>query len=294
MARVLSFRPSAPARGTASKKAGTPKKAAKPKGAAASKKASTPKKAAASKKAASAKATVSTGASGDASGAKTFAKRRFADVRVDAGTFARDLVFVDCTFEGCDLGGMHPEGPLDHPAYVTVERVTLIRPKCESTQLSLAILRDVVVDDWYGAKEPTFFRNFLFDRVTLRGRVKNAILRAEPERLSNRELDVALDFYDGVEWALDVREANFESFELRGAIPGEKVRRDPKRHCLLFKDRLRQDARWRKFSEERVDFLEERLSEPGDTDVLFASDRSKSFPKDLEFHALLRSKGYAE
>jgi hypothetical protein len=69
----------------------------------------------------------------------------------------------------------------------------------------------------------------LFERVILRGEVGSIMLHGVPDIRADRVTNsVRLDsFYRNVEWALDIRNANFSDFSVRtGAIPLNLIRRD--------------------------------------------------------------------
>lgn len=224
---------------------------------------------------------------------RTFRKETYERIEVPPGVVARNVSFVDCKFERCST----PVGLLDTaskgPAFVTLEQSEFLRPKTNVQRISLVVLREVTIEDWHTGREPVFVRNCLFDRVTLRGFIGDLMVQSELDQLTNAELDIALDFYDEVEWALDIREAKFSSLTLTG-LPGDKVRFDPKRHCRVLCDELRGTDAWRDLPENLVDKIEDWCALPYASVVSVAGERSKYFDEWKKEHALLRKRGWAE
>jgi hypothetical protein len=220
-------------------------------------------------------------------------KQTFSAVTVPPGAHASELSFVDCKFDRCRTPVGLLNAALEGPAFVTLERSEFVRPKSDVQRISLVVLREVTIEDWHTGREPVFVKNCLFDRVSLRGFVGDLMVQSELAELTNAELEIALDFYDSVDWALDIRQASFGSTTLSG-VPGEKVLFDPERHCRVFKDRLLANAGWREFPETLVSSIESWLELPYASVVTIAGDRSKYFDQWKADHALLREHGYAE
>lgn len=223
----------------------------------------------------------------------SFRKQTFAEIAVPSGVIAEDVSFVECKFERCrtpvELIDAAPTGL----SFVTLEHAKFERTKSDVQCISLVILRDVLIEDWHTGREPVFLRNCLFDRVTLRGFIGDVLVQSDWRLVANAELEVALDFYDSVEWALDIREASFGSCTLSG-VPGDKVRFDPARHCRVDIEKLRANDAWRALPEELVDKIEDWLQLPYASVVSIAGERSKYFEDWSREHALLRKHGYAE
>ena len=177
--------------------------------------------------------------------------------------------------------------------FTVIERATLERCKVRGRTTERLILRESTIERV--TNETDFFaRNVFFDRVKLRGKLARWVVEDEYDALSGDELELALDFYDGVEWALDIREATLGSFELRD-LPAEKILRDPERHFILRRDRLREDDRWRRMSTSLVADLEMSLERPAPDRVLLPVDEtSPHADKQRAAYERLRREGFAE
>lgn len=224
---------------------------------------------------------------------RAFRKETFEGIAVPAGFATADVSFVDCKFERCRTPAGLLDAPPSGPSFITLERARFERAKSNVQQIGLLILREVLIEDWHTGREPVFVRNCLFDRVTLRGFIGDVLVQTAWKAVGNAELEVALDFYDCVEWAIDIREAKFGSFTLTG-VPGDKVRFDPERHCRVLVDELRTNDAWRDFPEALVDTIEDWCELPTDSFVSIAGERSKYFDDWKREHALLRKHGFAE
>lgn len=85
------------------------------------------------------------------------------------------------------------------------------------------------------------------DRVTLSGEIGRMKINSEagPSTVGNPKQkpfdDYRDQFYADVEWALDISEARFKGFEIRG-VPGRLIRRDPESQILITRERAIQVA----------------------------------------------------
>ena len=174
--------------------------------------------------------------------------------------------------------------------FTVVQGLELEGPVCRQRLVAKTVVRDVVVEGATirvktGARNVASLVNCLFDRVVVRGDVRGGVfVRTDPFGLSPADVRALATFYDGVEWALDLREARFSNLTLRG-VPGHLVRRDPERLVLLRSDRLAEDRRWRRWDKGLVAVLDYALASPGDWHFHSADDLS---PKARERRAELR------
>lgn len=209
----------------------------------------------------------------------------------DGNKAIRGLHLRGCTFERCRLRAAFFSKGARRVSDVTIEAA---RAKQVSAQR--LDLRNVVVDGC-DCDQAVRLENVRFDRVVMRGNVGRWHVSSE---LSTPELVAETRaFYDKVDWALDIREARFTDAIFRG-IPVEKIRRDPTRHFVLRKDKLRADDGWRKLSksiQNRVPFwlgLRSSTSERTDTELLVANDHAPTFELELERYRALRDAGYSD
>jgi hypothetical protein len=105
---------------------------------------------------------------------------------------------------------------------------------------------------------------------------------------------VNAEFYRNVDWALDIREAEFVECDLRSPMPARLVRRDEETQVVVKRSKLL-DGEWRKLDLPQWSIALEWLLERGDPDVvLVAGKRSKNFKKELAELERLRDAGFAE
>src|SRR5262249_10575537 len=153
-------------------------------------------------------------------------------------------------------------------------------------------LREVTIDTC--RRNPTFVvSNCLFDRVTMRGDFGSWMVVRLADHLSPAQAAIADAFYDGVDWALDIRAARFASLTWRG-VPGDKGRRDPERHGRLDKQRLLADRSWESYADKGlVAVLSATLDRPKETEILCANELSRNFAAAKQRLAMLRAAGFA-
>lgn len=207
----------------------------------------------------------------------------FTRAYLEAGAAIRGAHLVGCTFESCGN-----RASFDKPTTVTgvtLERSTVVG----FCGLKDVVLRDVVVDT-IDTRTPLRIDTCFLKHVTLRGDVGRLQI-VEYWRQDHQKKSDA--FYAKVDWALDIREARFTEAVIRG-VPVDKVRRDPERHVVLHKARVRADASWRKLPPPLVRRLVFWLSLPRDAELLVASDRSPYFEQQLQTHRDLVAAGFAD
>jgi len=149
---------------------------------------------------------------------------------------------------------------------------------------------------------PLFLAGVAFDRCRLEGKLSAFKLAAAPSSLSHSK-EVAIwneanrSFYSNVEWAVDIRDAEFSSGPDLHFIPGSLVLRDPESQALVRRDRLNgvriSELNWGKSALGVAIswFLEDG---PYEDTVLVAAKRSRNFSEDVAAIQMLRSEGLAE
>jgi hypothetical protein len=164
-----------------------------------------------------------------------------------------------------------------------------------------AIIEEVVVDGLRTGKWLAGYAS-VFKHVTMRGKIGaimiKSIMRALEDANSsiNRfyaEANAA--YYASVDWALDIREAEFIEADLPG-VPGHLVRRDPATQFLVTREKALQGA-WRTLDLSETywpDAIEMFLTGGLSSVVLVAPKRVSSFQKLLHGLEKLRDAGVAE
>lgn len=152
-----------------------------------------------------------------------------------------DLEFFKCKFLG---GGFGYRYTPDFSRRTGARNIHIIN--CESRKFGIgpALLEDIYIENFrcdlvtvWGA---------LFKHVTIKGRCDSLMLhgitgRGEMEPGGKGVLPYRAlcdEFYATVDWALDIREAEFEDFWIRTrGVPSHLVRRDPETQAVIRRDK---------------------------------------------------------
>jgi hypothetical protein len=213
----------------------------------------------------------------------------------DSGRTFSDLEFRKCHFVSCAISIAR-----DPRLRSTVRSVKLIQSEQHGCTLDTAIVEDVLVD---GLKTNGLFQAWgaVFKHVTLHGRIGRvmispAVATGTATAQQQRAYDEAnAAYYAKVDWALDIREAEFEECEIQ-RVPAHLIRRDPATQLVVTRDKAMR-GEWRALDLSKthwatsLDFLLER----GDADVvLVAPKRHRKYQDLLEGLKMLRDAGVAE
>ena len=181
----------------------------------------------------------------DNSCVQTVSNRRFLSQFDDKGPSVIENVSFDrCVFTNCVLAQTRDSGSRSHVRNVRVSN-------CEEVGCAIgpAILEDVVVDG-LSTSDLLIVSGALFRRVTLRNRVGRIKINRYPDiDESNLQLTAPFDraserFYAETDWALDISDAVFGSFDATG-IPARLIRRDPISQVVVRRENV-SGAAWRK------------------------------------------------
>lgn len=213
----------------------------------------------------------------------------------DSAAIYSDLEFVKCRFESSGISiTRNPQ------LRATVRNVRLIKCVERGCGIENAIFEDVSID---GLKTSGLLQTWaaVFKHVTFRGKIGRLMVSpfvapgiATPAQ--QRAFDEAnARYYTGVDWALDLREAEFEECDLR-RVPAHLVRRDPETQVVVTREQAMR-GEWRKLDLSKTYWasaLEGFLIE-GDPDiVLVAGKRQKKFRDLVDGLNKLRDAGVAE
>jgi hypothetical protein len=167
------------------------------------------------------------------------------------GRLFEGLEFRRCTFVGSTLS-LTKKPKLRS----TVRHVRLLDCREVGCSLDAAIVEEVFVDG-LETSNPLITWGAVFRHVTLRGRIGGIMLShwvtpGQPASAEQRAFDAAnAAYYAAVDWALDLREAEFtDDADLRG-VPGRLVRRDPETQVLITREKA-VEGRWRQLDLERT------------------------------------------
>lgn len=227
---------------------------------------------------------------------KVFEKQRFQGFSDrDSGALFADLQFVKCYFESCAVSiTRNPQ------LRSTVRNVTLVNCEQRGCALDPAIVEDVLVD---GLKTHGLFQTWgaVFKHVRLKGRlgrimISPAVAPGTASSAEQRAFDEAnAAYYAGVDWALDISEAEFDEGEIQG-VPAKLIRRDPATQVIVTRENALRGT-WRDLDLSKTHWATslEFFLNRGDRDVvLVAPKRNRRFQQLLDGLSVLRSAGVAE
>ncbi len=224
--------------------------------------------------------------------------RRLFDGSSEAGTSAvfSDMEFVRCVFANCLLSGTP-----DPATRSTVRNVRLVDCTAARVSVESPILEDVTVDGFRAGPHGILSTwGAVFKHVTLRGKL-------EPIRI-NRSLSMTFDryqaafdqanrdYYRGVDWALDIREADPLELDFEeGAVPGDLVRRDPATQVLIRRENAL-SGRWRSLEIPRIyaGAIQSMLERGAADLILVTGRRQEGFEAEVRALERLRAAGVAD
>jgi hypothetical protein len=229
---------------------------------------------------------------------ETFARR----TRYVLPNVLHDVELHRCTFRQCQAPAQTSVG--ERP---TIRNVLLDRCHIEASDLGPVIVEDCAIDTiWLhrGNWGPQRLTGCAFRHVTIRGNVNGALQLdyARRRNLATYALDdefvvANAEYYASVDWALDIREARFESCWLHFSdVPARLIRRDPATQIVVTRDRAIA-SRWRELDLPEgawrlsiEDFLATELPDL----VLVACPRGTRYERQMATIDVLRAEGIAE
>jgi hypothetical protein len=182
----------------------------------------------------------------------------------------------------------------------TVRDVKLVQCEERGCAIDTAIIEDVLVD---GLKTHGLLQTWgaVFKHVTLRGKIGRvmispAVATGTATAVQQRAFDEAnAAYYEGVDWALDISEAEFEEIDIR-RVPARLVRRDADTQVVVRRERAMAGG-WRDLPLSKTSWPTalEFMLERGDPDVVLAAPKRHRRYRDLlEGLRMLREAGVAE
>ncbi|MEZ6183641.1 MAG: hypothetical protein R3F62_01370 [Planctomycetota bacterium] len=214
------------------------------------------------------------------------------------GISVEDLHFSNCVFDNCSLSLTR-----DPRNRTWVHNVVLADCELFNCQVGPALLDEVRVHN-LKTNDIGIVNGALFRRVVLTGRIGS--LRINPDPILHDQSPSVLSsfdadrekFYASIDWALDIRHADFVSFAVEG-VPARLIRRDPETQVVVSRERaLGRD--WSKLSESVggywTDMIDTFLYE-GTSELVLAAPRGARrsvFQQRLSGLRELRALGVAE
>lgn len=153
------------------------------------------------------------------------------------------LRFVNCNFENSALSLTK-----DIQRRSTASNIELIKCSANGCDIGPAVLRNVRIDS-LATNDLLIVWGAFFDRVKLSGpigkiKINHFVHHADRSEATQGPFDRArTNFYETVEWALDISEARFKEFDVRG-IPAGLIRRDPETQVVVTRERAMRSG-WR-------------------------------------------------
>jgi hypothetical protein len=226
---------------------------------------------------------------------KSFEGKEFVQWYDRGGATYSDTEFIKCRFESSGISVTR-----DVKRRSTFRNIHLLKCEQRGSAVESAILENVFVD---GFKTNGLLQCWgaVFKHVTLRGRIDRIMISpaiaaglATPEQQRAFDLENA-EYYRGVDWALDIREGEFQECELQ-RVPAHLVRRDPETQVVVRRDQALSGA-WREVDLSKTHWKTsiEFFLNRGDADVvLVAGKRDRNFSDLLEGLKKLREAGVAD
>lgn len=227
---------------------------------------------------------------------RIFEKREFAGVHDrDSGRTFSDTEFRLCSFQNSGISIT-----LDPRLRSTVRGMRFIGCEQRGCSLWTAVIEDVLVD---GFRTNGLFQTWgaVFKHVTLRGKIGRLMISpavapgSATQRQQNAFDEANAAYYAGVDWALDVSEAEFEEVDIR-RVPARLIRRDPKTQVVVTRERA-MEGRWRELDLSKTDWAGwiDLFLRDGDPDlVLVAPKRDRKYRDLVDGLKALRDAGVAE
>ncbi len=213
----------------------------------------------------------------------------------NSGRIFQDLELRKCRFISCALS--ITRNPRRRSL---VRNVRLIQCEEIGCAIDTAIIEDTVID---GLKTSDLLQTWgaVYKHVVLKGNIGRIMISpviatgwAKPHQQAAFDKANA-EYYQQVDWALDISEARFYECDIRG-IPARLIRRDPQTQVVVTREKALL-GEWRKLDLTRTfwgGWIELFLQEDALDVVLVAPKRHPKFNDLLDGLKMLRDAGVAE
>jgi hypothetical protein len=216
----------------------------------------------------------------------------------DSSAVFEDIVFNNCVFDNCALSSTKS------PALrTTVKKVQLVNCVSRNCDVGPAIVDEATID---GLETNALLLMWgpLFKHVTIRGKIGKIKINLASHFLDRTPeiqgpFNIARSaFYETVDWALDISQAQFKVFEMRG-VPARLVRRDPDTQVVVTREKALR-SEWRlglSPSNTHWPFVIDMFLADGEPDIVLVAPkraRKQHFANLVEGLNELRTLGVAE
>ncbi|MEM8946681.1 MAG: hypothetical protein AAGD11_16020 [Planctomycetota bacterium] len=228
---------------------------------------------------------------------QVFKDIEFEDVIDHEGQMLCDYQCNRCSF--VNAGILHREESQKTPLNrATLRNVELINCKAINAYLDGAIIEDVEVVDLKRGRSPIFLRANAYKHVVFSGKTASLEIRGKLG-VFDSSFDLIWDkanaeYYETVDWALDISEARYASLSISG-IPSRLIRRCEETTAVVTREKALEGA-WRKlaYNSGLFSIVINRLVDEGYNDVLLvACPESSRFADQMEDLEMLRNEGIA-
>lgn len=170
---------------------------------------------------------------------RAFENENFYGLFDDGGALLENMKFENCRFTHTGISLTTDLGQMS-----TVRNIELKNCAIDGCSTGPMIVRNVTITNLRTSDLCIIWCPYL-DRVTLSGEIGKMKINAEagtstygPANYEKQKPfdDYRTQFYNDVEWALDISAARFKAFDVRG-VPGCLIRRDPESQVLVRRER---------------------------------------------------------
>ena len=216
----------------------------------------------------------------------------------EGGSLYRKLNFINCTFINCSLS------PTKSPRLCTiVQYVQIVNCSTVNCLAGPTVFEHVTIDG-LDTNDLLILPSPMFNRVVIKGRVGRIKINSDAFFVdctteAQAPFDLARSkFYENVDWALDISQAEFREFEVQG-IPSRLIRRDPETQVVITREKALEST-WRdRLSSTNTfwPFVIDLFLRDGDSDTVLVAPkgrRSKRSDRLLAELMEIRDAGVAE
>jgi hypothetical protein len=211
--------------------------------------------------------------------------------RFTQNEFYEDLEFTDCYFIGT---GITTYGAAKERSCARNIRIA----KCRANSFfgTGAIFDEIVVDGLLTSRSPVILFGCAFRHVVVKGDCGSFIINrnvCHDDKERNAAFDAAnASFYESVDWALDISELRSYSFEIRGSVPIDLIRRNPDEQFVMTRE-VAQNGEWERFGPYNSFSIAISifLDSGAESELFVAGRRSKKFKELLAYYQRLKAAG---
>jgi hypothetical protein len=208
--------------------------------------------------------------------------------------------FSNMRFENCEFIGCMFSSTMDFKLRSIARNIEFKNCSARGVGIGPGIIEDVLID---GLKVHGHLQTegAVFKHVTVRGSVNRLMITPYYDLYGRfpevrRSFDNAnAEYYEKIDWALDISEAKFNDCDIRG-IPAKLIIRDNETQVVIKRQKVA-DGEWMKLDLSKTHWdtsISHFLDSQDEDCVLVAPKRNRKFKELLNGLKLLREAGFAE